>query len=294
MSLDAGGNGSQLPSGFGGDSALPGLGGAGAAGGVGGVGAAGVMSPGTSGVGVAGARMGTAGIGGGAAGATMSAAAGRGASGSGAAGGAGMSSAAGAGGAGRGGSGGSSTAGAGGMGASGMGGSTGNPETGRLVGITAAHNMVRAMVQTSTPLPPLTWSPTLAEYAQQWTDTLAMTCSQMHRSSAELQSKGYGENLAAFASYPTPPMSTAQQAVSGWAGEVACWTFGQFMRTDSCSASCVAQMSSDGCGHYTQVVWRKTTQVGCGVSTCTKGGEMWDIWICNYSPAGNFVGQNPY
>jgi pathogenesis-related protein 1 len=180
-----------------------------------------------------------------------------------------------------------------GMGAAGTGGG-GAMEMGRLAGITAAHNAIRAMVQTSTPLPPLTWSPTLAAYAQQWTDMLAMTCNPMHRSSADLQQKGYGENLAVFGSYPTPPMSTASEAVAGWAGEVSCWTFGKFMRGDACSSSCTAQMNSDGCGHYTQIVWRATTQVGCGVSTCTKSGEIMEIWICNYNPAGNYVGQNPY
>ena len=40
-------------------------------------------------------------------------------------------------------------------------------------------------------------------------------------------------------------------------------------------------------GHFTQVVWRGTTQVGCGHSQC-KGN---DIWVCNYDPAGNWDGQ---
>jgi hypothetical protein len=40
-------------------------------------------------------------------------------------------------------------------------------------------------------------------------------------------------------------------------------------------------------GHFTQVVWRGTRQVGCGKSQC-KG---MDIWVCNYDPAGNWDGQ---
>ena len=53
-------------------------------------------------------------------------------------------------------------------------------------GMTAAHNAVRAMVMTQPALPPLTWSSTLAEYAQAWATQLAAdpsTCAQpVHRS----------------------------------------------------------------------------------------------------------------
>jgi len=86
--------------------------------------------------------------------------------------------------------------------AEGDGASAGDQETGRLVGMTAAHNAVRAMVMTQPALPPLTWSSTLAEYAQAWATQLAAdpsTCAQpVHRSMMDLEAKDYGENLAAF------------------------------------------------------------------------------------------------
>ena len=40
-------------------------------------------------------------------------------------------------------------------------------------------------------------------------------------------------------------------------------------------------------GHFTQVVWRGTTQVGCGHSQCNGN----DIWVCEYDPPGNWEGQ---
>jgi hypothetical protein len=187
-----------------------------------------------------------------------------------------------------------------GTGAGAAGASVSSDETGRLAGMTAAHNAVRAMVQTTPALPPMVWSPTLAAYAQDWTDNLAKTaCAQpRHRSSQELQAKGYGENLA-VAGGSRPPMTTAQFAVDGWAGEVACWTYGTFSApgyggTEKCDPACYQKLNSDGCGHYTQVVWRNSTQLGCGVSSCTSGGVTYDIWICNYAPPGNVVGQKPY
>jgi pathogenesis-related protein 1 len=177
--------------------------------------------------------------------------------------------------------------------------SGGDQETGRLVGMTAAHNAVRAKVSTQPPLPPLTWSSTLAEYAQQWATQLASspsTCAApMHRSGAELQAKDYGENLAAFSGRgQVGNVSTAQQAVDGWAAEVACWTYGTIQGTEQCNMSCYENLSSDGCGHYTQIVWRTSMELGCGVATCQNGQYTEDIWICNYAPAGNIIGKAPY
>jgi pathogenesis-related protein 1 len=174
-----------------------------------------------------------------------------------------------------------------------------NQETGRLAGITAAHNAVRALVQTQPPLPPLVWNPTIADYAQQWATTLAtsMCANPQHRTSAELEAKDYGENLAAFGASGTVrggTVSTAADAVTEWASEKACWTFGTIEGTEKCDKVCYTNLNSDGCGHYTQVVWRTSTELGCGVATCKNGALTEDIWICNYAPAGNFIGRAPY
>ncbi len=181
--------------------------------------------------------------------------------------------------------------GTGGMGAAGAGGTSasGEPTSGLLAGVLEEHNKVRAGVMTDMPLPPFTWSQMLADYAQEWADTVAMDCNPRHRTNPP-----YGENLAVFTSFGAGSQRTGVDAVDAWAAEDSCWTYGLFMRTDQCNQSCYLAMSSDGCGHYTQIVWRNSTQVGCGASTCMMGGGTTSIYICNYAPQGNIIGQAPY
>ncbi|KAM3173476.1 hypothetical protein ACTXT7_012428 [Hymenolepis weldensis] len=38
------------------------------------------------------------------------------------------------------------------------------------------------------------------------------------------------------------------------------------------------------CGHYTQLVWANTTDVGCGVSKCSFSGFNAIFVVCNYGP----------
>jgi pathogenesis-related protein 1 len=43
-------------------------------------------------------------------------------------------------------------------------------------------------------------------------------------------------------------------------------------------------------GHYTQLVWRTTTEVGCATKLCNAGTpRAFHFWVCNYLPAGNSV-----
>jgi pathogenesis-related protein 1 len=144
----------------------------------------------------------------------------------------------------------------------------------------AAHNQVRASAKPkpSSPLPPLTWSPEAAKVAQAW----ANQCKFEHN-----RNRGkYGENLAAAA---PPGSKTNPGAVMDWASEAADYSYS----SNKCAPGKV-------CGHYTQLVWRDTTQVGCATVICTKNSPFgaqfpkWQLWVCDYTPPGNFVGQKPY
>lgn len=124
-----------------------------------------------------------------------------------------------------------------------------------------AHNRVRAKHCAD----PLTWSPKLAQIAQQWANALRDKGCQFGHSGGST-----GENLAAG----TSGTLDAEAVVKMWYDEVALYKFpngGFSMKT----------------GHFTQVVWRGTTQVGCGRSQC----NGMDIWVCEYDPAGNWEGQ---
>ena len=44
-------------------------------------------------------------------------------------------------------------------------------------------------------------------------------------------------------------------------------------------------------GHFTQVVWKDSTQLGCGIA---KGTDNFVYGVCNYSPPGNYIGASNY
>lgn len=51
------------------------------------------------------------------------------------------------------------------------------------------------------------------------------------------------------------------------------------------------------CGHYTQVVWATSRHVGCAYQRCRPltGAYSRAVYlVCNYAPAGNYVGAKPF
>jgi len=124
---------------------------------------------------------------------------------------------------------------------------------------------------------PLAWDPNLAASAAAY----AAECMFEHSGT-----KGVGENLAAYA---PPGGQKADAPVDDWVGEGADY--------DYASNSCAP---GKACGHYTQLVWKSSQRVGCAVQTCSQNSPFgakfpnWDVWVCQYAPPGNVVGQRPY
>ena len=138
-----------------------------------------------------------------------------------------------------------------------------------------AHNAIRAAVEKPNgyagewaPLAHLTWSDELATGAQAWADHLRETkkCGLMHSDTR------LGENLAGGKGVD------ARRAVQIWASESGKFRWVPVYEFDRSS------------GHYSQLVWRKTTQVGCGRATC--GSKA--VVVCRYNPPGNHIGRAPY
>ena len=100
-----------------------------------------------------------------------------------------------------------------------------------------------------------------------------------------LRNLGLGENL--YAAAGTRGASAAQDAVPWWACEATNYDYA----SNACSLSGCAD-APGVCGHYTQLVWRTTSEVGCGIKTCTTGSPFqgyptWRFVVCDYDPPGN-------
>ena len=141
------------------------------------------------------------------------------------------------------------------------------------------HNAYRFEVGVSD----ITWSAKLAAIAQKYANVLKnkLKCKMKH-SGAE----GMGENL-----YWASPLIhskkgssvqqiTSKQVADAWGSEKTDYSYA----SNTCAKGKV-------CGHYTQMVWNSTTEVGCASAVCNDKSQ---VWVCNYHPAGNYIGQKPY
>jgi pathogenesis-related protein 1 len=165
----------------------------------------------------------------------------------------------------------------------------GGIEQGVFVGVTEAHNAARQELGASPALGALEWSDELAAFAQEWSDSLAQRCGTIEHRNQDR----FGENIALRGSTRAEGF-TGAEAVEGWVAEEACWDYGTIRGSERCDSTCIEGLNSSGCGHYTQVVWRGTRFVGCGYSTCQSQGYTFEVWVCNYDPPGNYIGQTPY
>jgi hypothetical protein len=139
--------------------------------------------------------------------------------------------------------------------------------------ILKVHNRERAVVGT----PPLQWDRKLADHAADWAEHLVRSGKLEH--SANNARPGEGENLL----MGTQGGYTPTEMVENWAGEKRYFKYGAFPNITKSGNWQVV-------GHYSQMIWRNTTKIGCALAKTGK----WDILVCRYSPAGNFVGERPY
>jgi len=138
--------------------------------------------------------------------------------------------------------------------------------------ILEVHNQIRAVVGNE----PLIWSSDIAMYAQEWVNHLAVTtCSLSHRPSFGEYAQQYGEN----AFMGTLGHYGVKDAMRSWEQEKSDYE-GQTINAENYRIF----------GHYTQLIWDKSVEIGCGKAACY--GRI--IIFCNYDPAGNTIGERPY
>lgn len=119
-----------------------------------------------------------------------------------------------------------------------------------------AHNSARAAFGAE----PLTWDDNLVNHA----NDASYQCLFQHMSN-----NNCGENLAEGYSSPAA-------GVEAWVNEYTQYNYGN-------------PGFGENTGHFTQVVWKSSTTVGCAVQQCS-GGQL---LRCEYSPPGNYEGEFP-
>ncbi|KAF3921417.1 Ophanin [Orbilia brochopaga] len=116
------------------------------------------------------------------------------------------------------------------------------------------HNSIRANYGAG----PLSWNQEMADYAQDKTQDCIM-----HHSGGQ-----YGENLAMG-------YNSIEDAINAWAGEA--------NQYDGNNPGFY-----ENTGHFTQLVWKATTEVGCYNRKCPNGQFY---YMCEYKVPGNMVGN---
>ena len=124
--------------------------------------------------------------------------------------------------------------------------------------LVAEHNRIRSIYQAK----PLSWDTKLATSAQSW----AARCKFDHD-----YKTNYGENLMWGSSNITRALYDAPRL---WAAESKYYNY-----------------SAPSYSHFTQMVWKSTTQIGCAYKLCANSTRT--FVVCRYYKAGNVGGQFP-
>lgn len=139
----------------------------------------------------------------------------------------------------------------------------------------AAHNRERA----SLGIQPLTWNEGLARDAAAWGRYLSRLGYLKHSPDNPNDPDPQGENLwAGTRGYYTP-----ENMVGLWVSEKRFFKAGIF--PDNSRTARLEDIA-----HYTQVMWRSSTDVGCAVVR----GRYDDFLVCRYSEGGNVLGERPF
>lgn len=157
--------------------------------------------------------------------------------------------------------------------------------------IITGHNTVRHRAG----LEGLDWSDALEELAaHRLKELVDGGCYIQHSdSSYRFSAAGFkyvGENL-----YKVINMEpTGVDVADAWYAEIDDYTYG--LVGQRCVKRKCSDRSSPPCmiGHFTQMMWQKTTHLGCARAECPNQAKKTFIAICHYGPGGNLGGFRPF
>jgi hypothetical protein len=125
----------------------------------------------------------------------------------------------------------------------------------------------------------------IARTAQAWANHLLAHNKWEHsvsRTAAGLEGS-LGENLAEQSGTNRAFKPNHEWPVNDWGEEV----------KDYDLVNKTAKPKAGMTGHFTQVVWKSTKLVGSGYAAAIdKDNKYREVWVCNYYPSGNFIGQH--
>ncbi|KAH0956112.1 hypothetical protein HN011_000835 [Eciton burchellii] len=128
-------------------------------------------------------------------------------------------------------------------------------------------------------MPDVTWDEELAMIAQRWVNQ----CQPGHDSCRNVERYSVGQNMALTmnsAENNTP----VEKMIQMWYDEVD--------KFDNRQVNKLTNINK--VGHYTQLVWAKTNKIGCGRIKYRQNNWNVNYFVCNYGPAGNYMGQPIY
>ncbi|VDN99893.1 unnamed protein product [Rodentolepis nana] len=123
------------------------------------------------------------------------------------------------------------------------------------------------------------YSTNLEKLAKEWVDR----CEFKHPERTDPKYSGLGQNLG----MTTKIEVNLHGMVEMWYNETKYYTY-------------AINYCEGVCGHYTQVVWAQSLQLGCAYKVCSPLVARENVYpsalfvACQYSPPGNFNGQKPY
>ncbi|NP_001037636.1 SCP-related protein precursor [Bombyx mori] len=130
------------------------------------------------------------------------------------------------------------------------------------------------------------WDKELAAKAAKW----ASSDNDFHNPDRSIASERFstGENLYWYMTSNKNHKINPDSALESWFNEHENYKFAPLKSSD------FQKTGKKQIAHYTQMVWSDSDRVGCAIGTSRTAQMKSFFVVCNYGPAGNYLGNIPY